>query len=544
MRWNVLSQFTSKDSLVNQLLENRGLKPQQEKEQFLNPRPTSEFNRDFSDEFRESLGSAAKLIKESIKNDKLIVIHGDYDADGISASAILYRTIKNELGHKNVAVFIPNRFEHGYGVTQDSINSIKEQAGSVEGALLVTVDTGITANAAVDYAKGLGLKVVITDHHQRPNPLPAADVIVWNDEMVGSGVAWALANVLGAKDERLLGLVALATVTDLQPLFGFNRSVVKEGLKVLNSNPFIGIKALHQVAGRKGAIETYDLGWVLGPRLNATGRIGSADEAFTLLTEDDPLSANKHALELNRLNAERQDRTLEMYGLANTLNEGEKPRVIVSVSPDYHEGIIGLVAAKLVQQHHRPAIVISLDGNYGKGSVRSVSGVDIISFLRKFEDLFDNVGGHPMAAGFTIQAARIQELIENVNKLAAEDILDEHLEPSMTVDMEVPLEVIDMGFVEELEKLKPFGMGNREPTFVSRSVGVVGRDAVGKNKEHLTLQLLGGGKIYKGIWFGGMEKAPALEIGQKIDLVYSPEKKEYNGRTYLDLVIKDISTNY
>ena len=540
MRWNILSQFSQEKTILDALLENRSMKTEEEKEAFLNPPKVTDLLEKFSSEFKKSVEEAAGIITSTMSAGRPIIIHGDYDADGICATAILYRTIKNELGYSDVHSFIPDRFDHGYGLSSDSVDAVAEIVGEIDGALLITVDTGITSNEEVNYAKEMGFKVIIADHHQKPKNVPKADVIVWNEDMVGSGVSWSLAREIGSEDERLLGLVGLATVTDLQPLLGFNRSVVKEGLEILNSNPLPGVKVLHEVAGRKGLIGTYDLGWVIGPRLNAAGRIGSASLGLSLLLEDDKEAALGYVRQLNDLNILRQEKTQEMYELAATLHGDETPRVIISASQDYHEGIIGLVAAKLVQEHYRPAIVISLDGEFAKGSVRSVKGVDIISMLREFEDLFENVGGHPMAAGFTVQASRLDELAQRVGEFAESYVLDEYLVPVIDVDMEIPLETVDLEFARNLSLLSPFGIGNKEPTFLSRKLGVTGFDEVGRNSEHLSLKLLAGGKIFKAIWFGGVEKMPQIEVGGAVDLVYKVEEKEFNGRTYVDLIVRDL----
>lgn len=545
MRWNVLAQFDNKkpgksNDVVEILLKKRGITSKTEREKFLNPPPILNLLKNFPDSFKKSTKNAAEIIKTAVKNNVPIVIHGDYDADGICATAILHKTIKDELGYKNCHAFIPNRFDHGYGLTKKSIDSISKKA---KGGLLVTVDTGITSVDEISYAKEKGFKVIITDHHQKPEKLPKAKEIVWSDEVVGSGVAWILSKQLGSKDNQLLGLAALATVTDLQPLLGYNRSIVKEGLEILNDSTPLGIKILHQVAGRKGEITTYDLGWVLGPRLNATGRMGTAEDALVLLLEQDEEDARKYAQKINSLNVDRQDKTMEMYDLASAENEsssGELPKIIVSTHEDYHEGIIGLVAAKLSQTHYRPAIVVSLDDEYGKGSVRSIKGVDIISFLREFEDIFESVGGHPMAAGFTIKKANLDLMQKKIDEFVENYVLDEFLEPVLDVDLGIPLEIVDANFARKLEKMKPFGIGNKNPVFASFGVGVVGIDVVGRNQEHLSLKLLKGGNVYKAIYFGGADKFGDFALGDEIDIAYSAELKKFNGREYVDLIVKDL----
>ncbi|MBI2414943.1 single-stranded-DNA-specific exonuclease RecJ [candidate division WWE3 bacterium] len=548
MRWNIKSTqaltSNSKESFIDLLLSNRGISSK-DKELFLNPPKIFSMLKDLPKDFRVNAKKAKELILQAISKNQPIVIHGDYDADGICATAILLTTIRNELGYKNCFAFIPNRFEHGYGLSIKSIDAshknLKKEIGKFDKVLLITVDTGITSVEETLYAKKIGFDVIITDHHQKPETLPEYDCLVWCDEVVGSGVAWILSKVLGSKNPKDLALVALATVTDLQPLFRYNRSIVKEGLEILNTNPPTGIKILAQVAGKNSSeITTYDLGWVFGPRLNATGRIGSADDALLLLLENDETKALEHAKKLNQLNVDRQDKTMEMYDLATEISSKELPRVIISAHSDYHEGIIGLVAAKLVQKHYRPAMVLSINGELAKGSVRSVTGVDIIEFLRKMGDLFENVGGHPMAAGFTIKTTKIDELRKRTAKLAAEFILDIFLEPELTVDLKVSLSDVKPEFVKKINMLKPFGVGNPAPLFVAQGLGIVGFDKVGKDGSHLTLQLISEGKVYKAIYFGNGALAGELKLGNTIDIVFAPELNLFKGKEYLNIVIKDI----
>ena len=541
-KWNVRSKTNNQDEIVDFLLKERGVDNEEEKKFFLNPPPTFELLKELSQEFKDQLFQASNIIKGAIQRNTPIVIHGDYDADGICSTAILFKVISEELLYKNVFAFIPNRFNHGYGLSKESVDEsvemLKKEGGFTE-ALLITVDTGITAVKEVNYAKSKGFKVIITDHHQKPEVLPGADCIVWNDLLVGAGVTWFLAKALGSVDRSLIQFAATGTVTDLQPLLGINRSIVKEGLDFMNKDPTLGLKKLIEVADRKFPVSTYDLGWVIGPRLNATGRIGDATDALNLLVTKDEAKALVSAKNLNELNFQRQEKTMDMYKLVEQekLNEG---KIIFTANENYHEGIIGLVAAKLVQIHYRPTIVVSLDGEFGKGSVRSVSGFDVIEFLRKFEDYFESLGGHPMAAGFTIKVDKLEEFKKAVLTSGNKEIDDGLLVPALNIDMEIPLELVDMEFIEEIESLRPFGIGNRNPIFLSRGVGITGVNLVGKEKNHAALKLLIDGRVFRGIYFKGVDNVKDLEIGDKTDLVYSVEKNEFRNNVYVNLVVKDL----
>ena len=542
MRWEIAEKYDEKKDIIDSLLKSRGIK---DKDSFLNPPPILTLTKSLPKDFQNNAKKAKQIIVDATKKGIPIVIHGDYDADGVCATAILHRVIRNELSYENCFSFIPNRFEHGYGLSISSLDACKaklvEKLGKFEKGLLITVDSGITSVDEIEYAKKLGFDVIVTDHHQKPDKLPPADCVVWSDSFVGAGIAWILGKLLGSKDKRLIGLAALATVTDLQELLNFNRSIVKEGLVALNKDPVPGITALQEASGRqRGDITTYDLGWVLGPRLNASGRIGDADLALGLLLEDDKQKASMFARQLNEINVTRQDKTMQMYELAGDIDETNLPKVILTANKNYHEGIIGLVAAKLTQSYFRPSIVISLDGGFGKGSVRSVKGVDIITFLREFEDLFENVGGHPMAAGFTIKIDNIERLQKKLEEHADKHILDEHLEPTLNVDMQIPLEIVDIKFANKLEKLKPFGIGNKEPVFLSENVRVVDVNKVGRDGTHLSLKFSTNSKTFKGIFFGGTQNHADLEVGDKVDVVYVLRKSEFRNREYVNVVVKDL----
>ncbi len=539
-KWNILSEYKEGD-IVNQLILNRGVT---DVETFLNPPAINEAFKSFSTEFKESLKNGAQLVHKFIAENKAIIIHGDYDADGICSTAILYNILKTEFGYDKVFSFIPNRFEHGYGVSKKSVDTVLEQvtaAGvNIDEVLFITVDSGITANVEVDYIKSLGHKVIITDHHQPPEPLPTADVIIWSDKLVGAGIAWVFGRALGSKDVKSIALAALATITDLQPVLDFNRSLVKRGLEVINSDPPIGLAKLLDVSARRsGEVTTYDLGWVIGPRLNATGRLIDASESLKLLVEKNAEKVAEIAHKLNDVNVTRQDKTLEMYAFASGVDPDNLPKIIISASENYHEGISGLVAAKLVQKFFRPSIVISLNDGYGKGSVRSVRGVNIISLLRNFENLFDSLGGHPMAAGFTIKKENIPVLEEKLLALAQTEISDDLLCESLNVDIKIPINLIDMELLNSIDKLKPFGLGNEEPVFMSDNVGLMDITLMGKEKQHVSLKLYKQNKYYKAILFSGAELVKDLAMGDKLDVVYTIKRNNYNGNESIDLMLKD-----
>ena len=536
-RWTILSEYDPKVPLVNQIIKNRGILDVNE---FLNPVPVSSYFEKLSSDLKDSFIQAKKIIAEAIFKNQAIIIYGDYDVDGISSTAILYNTIKKELNYENILYFIPNRFEHGYGLSEKAIEDLNHRS-KISEALFITVDTGITAQNEIALLKKMGHSVVVVDHHQKPDILPEADCIVWSEDVVASTLSWLLSKYLGSKDKKSISLAALATVTDVQPLLGFNRTIVKAGLNIMNTDPPLGIKELMKIAGKKEAkITTYDLGWVIGPRLNASGRLVNAEDSLNLFIDDNPKKILVSAQKLNSLNEDRQDKTQNMYEIASTFEEGNIPKIIFSESKDYHEGIIGLIAAKLVQKYYRPAVVVSLSYGFGKGSVRSVKGFDIIAFLRKFEPLFINLGGHPMAAGFSIEESKLIELKKKIFESIDEYLDDSLLIPELIIDLKIPAEIIDLNIFNNLEKLKPFGMGNEEPLFLTEDFGISEINTIGKENQHVKFKLYKDGKYFKAVYFDGSEKIKDLKFGDRVDVVYYIKKNEYNGNIYLDLVIKDI----
>ncbi len=535
--WNVLGKYDPNKDIIETILESRGIKDIKE---FLSTTTLNECFDGLPADFKKSLKKAKDIVETAIKSNAPIVIFGDYDSDGVNATAILFNFLKDERGYKNIHYFIPNRFEHSYGISISAIDDVLKKFGKEEKILFITVDLGITAYKEIEYIKKLGHRIVLTDHHQKPDKIPNADCIVWSDEICGAVISWVLSKALGSKDRQSIANAALATITDLQTLTGFNRVIVKKGLEVLNTNPPAGLKKLLKVSGKEvGEITTYELGWILGPRLNASGRLETAEDSIRLLIEKDERVLDELASNLNTKNIQRQQKTLEMYEIAADTDEKNLPKIIFSVDKKYHEGIIGLVAAKLTQKYYRPSIVVCLMDEYGKGSVRSVPGVNIIEILRKYEDMLIDLGGHPMAAGFTIDKEKIEEFKEKIRKYAEKNINDKDLVPSINVDLNIPANIINQNLVDSIDKLKPFGLGNEQPVFLTEGLGVSSCDIIGKDRQHIKLSLYDGSKYYKAVYFGGAKSCKDLDIGSKIDLVYTLKKNEYNGNKYIDLIVKD-----
>ncbi len=536
-RWNIISSYDDKKDIVQQILLGRGIS---DTDNFLTTPPFSYFIDKLPHELKESFNEARNIILDGIKDKKHIIIYGDYDADGICSTAVLYKTLKEELKTDNISYFIPNRSRHGYGLSMEAINYL-ENENSLYDSIVITVDTGITAVNEINYLKNKGSTIVIVDHHQKPDELPNSECIVWYDCTVATTLCWILSKYLGSSDKSLISLSALATVTDVQPLVGFNRAIVKAGLAVLNTNPPPGIKELMILAG-KGASEitAYDLGWVIGPRLNAPGRLENADTALILLLENNTDRIKEAAYTLNKLNTERQDITADMFKTSVEYEENNLPVIIVSASENYHEGIIGLISAKITQKYYRPSIVISLSNELGKGSARSIKGIDIISLLRKFEYLFENLGGHPMAAGFSIKKENIPILEKEINLYLGNNIDENILIPELNIDIEMPIDKIDNDLITKIERMKPYGIGNEEPLFMSKYLGISEKNIIGKENQHVVYKFYKEGKYYKGIYFDGVLPSQEYNFGDKVDVVYTLKRNQYQGKVSIDLIIKDL----
>lgn len=550
--------------ILEQILFLRGCQTSEEKEKFLKPPDPKTFLSNLGEIglTKEVLEQSLGLIQKAIEEKKTIIIHGDYDVDGICATAILWRTIYQDLGYKNCLPFIPNRFEHGYGLSKESIDSINNLSDlgnlSQLRPLLITVDCGITAYDSVSYAKEKGLEVLIVDHHAKPEKLPGCQIL-WTDKLCATGLAWTLSQRLLQGDPlKNLDLVALATIADLQPLIGPNRSLVKFGLEVLNKTENVGLKCLVKSAGIEGKkIGTFEVGWLLAPRLNAAGRLEDALASLRLLCTNDENQAAEIAQKLNQVNAERQDLTKQMMELAldelkvsakaGSTSGGESGewKVKVVAHEEFHEGIIGLVAGKLVQEFAAPAVVISKGPEFSKASARSVSGFNIVEFLRSLGDHFENVGGHAGAAGFTIKTDKIDSFLSAVNEKQPTIILPE---PVLKIDAEIKFEDLNFDFLEKIFQLEPFGLGNPEPVFLLKNARVVEARTVGAQGQHLKMKIqksniknqkLNINSLIDCIGFDFGDRLSEVPVGQQIDLVFYLTEDKFNGHHKISLKIKD-----
>ena len=510
---------------------------------------------------------AAKEILESVEKGEKIVIHGDFDSDGICASSLLweflYRDLAKHLDMKiNAVPYIPSRIDQGYGLTEDSLNDVLK----LEGQLLISVDCGVRDEKLIKkYMKGSKdrkpLKVVITDHHQPPEdlseklPYPLVHQMYPKHEypytqICGAAVVFLLIQEIKkqvgmdfelTEDTKGLDLVALATVTDLMPLVGINRVFVSFGLKQIAKGTRKGLRYLCLRAGINFKdINSYHLGYLIGPRINAAGRIGSPMDGVKLLVSNDDKLCQDIAEQLDFLNFDRQKLTLETKEEAVEMIGDIKDKAIFVVGQDWHEGVIGLVAGKLLEEFHRPVIVATYNGDVVKGSARSIKGFNITETLGKFDKCLERYGGHELAAGFSAKVDTIDEFVKEFIKYANEEISDDMLVSKLNIDLVLDTDSVDKVLIEDLGKLEPFGYGNPKPVLCLRNVVVFRKTVMGQEENHMKLLVKGSGyDLLTLVLFGSGEDKEEIEKDSVVDVVGYPDLNIWNGYENIQFIVKE-----
>ena len=524
------------------------------------------------------MSGAVELMRNSIIKGEKILIVGDYDVDGVISTYVLYIAISKCGG--NVSFHIPDRIKEGYGINESIIKKASEDNIDI----IITCDNGIAAIEQVKLAKELGIKVIITDHHDVPfieednvrkYVVPEADYVLNPkqencnyefDKICGAGVAYKFVQCLykefNIPNEELYDLiqyVAIATVCDVVDLVSENRILVKEGLKRINNTSNIGLRALFKETGLEGKeITVYSLGFVIGPSINASGRLEQAEWALKLLITKDKNEAEDLAKKLNELNKDRQE--LTQTGLEEAIkiieeNNMAKDKVLVVYLEDVHESIAGIIAGRIREKYNLPTIILTKAHEGAKGSGRSIEEYNMFEELLKCKDLLGKFGGHPMAAGMSIPSENIDKFREKLNEVTT--LSDEDIIPKVSIDMPLPINKINYKLIDEIALLEPYGKGNPKPNFAVKGLMVKAARILGKNNNVLKLNLTDGYLNIDGIYFGDIEVA--LEIiknkfgeyeynkmlnGQtnmvKIDIVYFPDINEYNGRKSVQLLIQNI----
>lgn len=538
--------------LLSRLLAQRGIEAGEAAERFLQPSLVQ------LPDPQNLLGidlAVSRLIK-AVRDREKIVIYGDYDVDGTTSTALLMDFF-GEVGAQ-VDYYIPHRVREGYSLNVEALRKIR--AGGAK--IVITVDNGISAVREAEAARELGIDLIITDHHEVPPELPRAYAIINpklsgdgspGKELAGVGVAFYLlvalrkalreAGLLGDREpnlRRALDLVAVGTIADMAPLIGINRILVKEGLKVLEHSARPGLKALKEIAGVDGPVAADQVAFRLGPRINAVGRLDDAAFGVKLLLCRRDDEARELAERLDQANIERQGIEERIVEEACARVESEAlaghRRSLVLFQEDWHPGVIGIVASRLVERYHLPAIVLTRDGDSCKGSARSIRGLNLVEGLRSCAAHLTKFGGHFYAAGLTLPREKLEAFIDDFDREVRQRVAEEDFAPSLRVDIESGLDSIGADLLEELERLQPFGLGNAEPVLLLRGVEVQESRIVGER--HLRLRVKAGRRTLGAIGFRLAEKRPALS--SQVDLACVPGWNEWNGSKNIQLRMIDL----
>lgn len=573
-----LSNSINENPLVLRLLANRGIDDINLAKRFL----YGDINDLYDGYLMKDMNIGVNIIKEAIDNKKKIIIYGDYDADGINSTTILYKALK--VLKANYNYYIPNREEEGYGMHSERVKKLKEEGYEV----ILTCDNGISAFEQIDIAKALGMKVVLTDHHDIPiredengvlRPIfPSADAVINPKRsdcnypfknLCGAGIALKFSKCLFDIyniDEKyfieLFQFAAIATVCDVVDLVDENRIIVKKGLEVINSGLNIGINELKIPTNIKNNVEEYHLGFVIGPCINATGRLESADLSVELLITEDKDRARELALKLYELNQKRQELTIESTERILKKLEIEKKKgdkVIIVYDEEIHESIAGIVAGRVKEKYNLPCIILSKGKEMPKGSARSIEGYNITEELSKCANFIEKFGGHPMAAGLSLKEENIIPLREKMNENCT--LTDEDVIPIVKIDCPLDFNYLNEDLIETVEKLRPFGKGNSSPVFAYKNAQIERMWLLGKDKSFLKLRFsfeFNNRKLYiDGISFDKLDSFKEDIINKygeatfneaeitsylslKCDLIYYPSINEFNGNRNIQLNIKNI----
>lgn len=557
--------FPELHPVLLQLLWNRNIRTQEDVDVFLSP----DWSRDMLDpSLFSNMTKAVKRTFDSLENKETITIHGDYDADGVCGSAVLVSTLR-EIARKllfnesKIDYYIPHREKEGYGL---SISTVEQLIKEKETKLIITVDCGISNKSAIDFAKKCGIDTIVCDHHTMPKELPEKAILIHplvpgetfpNKFLCGTAVAFKFASALldearnrgadipSGHEKWLLDLVAIATVTDMVPIVGENRVLEHFGLKVLNKTKRPGLCALINLAGAEfGKLDTTSIGFLIGPRLNAAGRMDHAYYALELLVEEDETLVLEKAERLQDTNKARQIRSEEMYKDAKKQLVESPTSCIILWQEGWQAGLVGLVAGKLLNEYNLPTFIFGKDGDRYVGSGRSNGLIDLMPVLHSCAEFFEKYGGHPQACGLSIVGDQnFANAHTKMRSLIEETLKQTDMRPVQMVDVEMDLGDISWELVEGIEYCKPYGIGNPSPIFCSSKVRVIGMNTVGDGKHlRLTLQSTTG-KIAKMIGFKFGTWIEQLHFGDVIDVLYEVCVNEWNGNRELQGRIVDIKKN-
>lgn len=540
--------------VLAQLLVQRGITTFDEARVFFRP-DLSQLHDPF---LMADMDKAVARLTGAMELNQKILIYGDYDVDGTTSVSLVYKFLKQF--YSNLDFYIPDRYSEGYGISYQGI----DYAAANDFKLIIALDCGIKAVEKVKYANTLGVDFIICDHHTPDAVLPPAVAVLDSKrsdcnypykELSGCGVGFKLMqafasvnNIDFAQLTPLLDLVALSIASDIVPITGENRILAFYGLKQINSNPSVGIKSLRDVCGLSDKeLSISEIVFKIGPRINASGRMKSATEAVQLLITNDPVFAKEKCGTINEYNNDRKDLdkniTDEAIALIASDERYESRRSIVVHKPDWHKGVVGIVASRLTEEYYKPTIVLTNSNGMASGSARSVPGFDIYKAIDSCRDLLENFGGHMYAAGLTLKEENIPLFTERFEKYVSENILEEQTYPQIDIDAELTFSDITPKFYRVLKQFGPFGPGNMKPVFVTRKVIDYGTSRlVGKEQEHLKMELVDSSSenVMNGIAFRMYAFNDHLKAFNPLDICYTIEENNFNGNTNIQLMIRDI----
>ncbi len=536
-----------------QLLVQRGIATFESAKQFFRPQ-LAELHDPF---LMKDMDKAVERLNRAILNKEKILIYGDYDVDGTTAVALVFKFLKKV--YSEIDFYVPDRYKEGYGISFDGIDFASENGFS----LIIALDCGIKAIEKIDYALGKGIEFIICDHHTPDPELPKA-VAILNpkqsecnypyEHLCGCGVGFKFMQAFAANNSiafseliPMLDLVAVSIASDIVPITGENRIMAFYGLRHLNISPSLGLKSIIDITGLSGKeLNISDIVFKIGPRINAAGRITSAKEVVELLVTNDEKFAKERSFEIDEHNTNRKnldkDITDQALGqLENDLDFQNKKSIVV-YDPTWSKGVVGIVASRLAENHYRPTIVLTLANGLVSGSARSVSGFDIYKAIETCRDLLENFGGHMYAAGLSLKEENLAEFTARFENFVQENILPEQLDAQIDIDAEINFADITPKFFKILKQFNPFGPENMKPYFCTKRVADNGRSSlVGKNKEHLRLEVTDpSGISMNGIAFRMDQFFLSLKEGKPVDICYTIEENNFNGNTSLQLMIRDI----
>ena len=533
--------------IFRQILFNRGIKSSLEAETFL--RADDPLHDPF---LLKDFDKAIQIILKSINEKKKIIIFGDYDVDGVTASALLVQVLRNY--NADVEVFIPNRFEQGYGLSMEALNEVL----LLEPDLIISVDCGVRSVKEVDHVRKLGVDVVITDHHQPHAVVPQANAVICPKqiddkypfkELAGVGIAYKLAQGLLQKypipnvhADNWIDLVAVGTIADLARLEGENRTLVRKGLHSIQFGKRPGLLALANVSGINiHEIKAGDIGFRIGPRLNAAGRLGSAYPAFKILIAQTTEEAGKFALLLDQENQKRQVITKDIQSQVEDLYTSEENEWILFFwDAEFNEGVVGLAASKLVDRFYRPSIIGVKKGEVIRASCRSIPEINITNALDECEELLLQHGGHAMAAGLSVELKNIDAFTSKITSICKRELEKEPLIRKIKAELEVNLIDLHPDLLKLIDDLGPLGIGNPTPLFIARNVKSLRTRKIGTNGDHLKMTVSDGKISFEAIAFRFGSEFEQIQSAQSIDILFSYEINSYNGKKFLQLNIRDI----